>query len=119
MFWSMYIYGRILHKGNCHFERVCISVPDAVKLDDIFAAEAVAPVADVMAPLAARGSGEEFTAVRAPDLLGLVKVFQIASADQAAGLVGHRYRMGKVGDKGILKNLFRKTVYPTSLQTSK
>jgi len=50
-----------------------------------------------MAPFAPRGGGKELTTIHAADLLGSVKVLQVASADQAAGLVDNRYRMGEAG----------------------
>ena len=85
----MHFYGRIFHEGNRHFEGIHLRAPDAGELDNILAAEAVAPIADVMASFAPRGGGKELTTIHAADLLGLVKVFQVASADHAAGLVGH------------------------------
>ena len=93
--------GRIFHEGNRHLEGINVRAPDAGELDNILAAEAVAPVADVVTLFAARCCGEELSTIHTADLLGLVKVLQVAAADHAAGLVGHRYRMGEMGDKDI------------------
>lgn len=93
----MHFYCGIFHQGDSHFEGFHLRALDAGELDNILAAEAVAPVAHVTASFAARGGGKELTTIHAVVLLGLVKVFQVASADHAAGLVDNQLCGGKGG----------------------
>ena len=104
-FWSMHLYGRIFHEGYRHFERIHLRAPDAGELDNILAAEAVAPFADVMSPFAPRGGGKSSPQYMQRISSGSSRYSRSPPQIRQPDWWVISYVVGEVGDKGLGKRL--------------